>query len=184
MIENPTPTPRSKWLRHAVVALFLCQAASAAMPTVGAAEPATCAVNPAIRQFDFWLGDWTVTYPGTSGSSASTVSATLDSCAVLETWRGDHSHRGENLFAYSAEEKSWHGLFADNEGRVHVLNGKVAAGVAEFYGPSRGENGEAELNRVRVMRVSANEVRQTWEKSTDKGATWGTVFQGDYERGH
>jgi hypothetical protein len=102
---------------------------------------------------------------------------------VVERWDGGRGHTGENLFAYSADDKSWHGMFADNQGRIHVfLDGKVAPGSAEFSGPSRGPQGETILNRVTIHRVSNAHIEQVWEKSSDGGKTWTTVFRGEYTR--
>jgi hypothetical protein len=131
---------------------------------------------------DFWLGDWTVTYPGMSGSAISKVELSLDQCLFVERWDGGQGHTGENMFAYSSDDKSWHGMFADNQGRVHVLEGKVLEGSAEFVGPSRGSNGKAVLNRIKVVRVTVDRVEQSWEKSADHGVTWTTEFRGDYLR--
>jgi hypothetical protein len=153
-----------------------------AAPTFAAADEGTCSSNAESRQMDFWLGDWTVTYPGMSGSSTSKVDVSLDKCLIVESWDGGKGHRGQNMFAYSADDRSWHGMFADNQGRVHVFEGKVAQGSAEFTGPSRGPHGEAVLNRIKVVRVNADKVEQSWEKSTDDGATWKMEFRGEYSR--
>ena len=86
------------------------------------------------------------------------------------------------MFGYSDDDKSWYGMFADNEGRVHIFTrGKVSGGVAEFEGPS-GTNEEKALNRVKVTRLAADKVEQTWEKSSDNGGSWKTVFRGEYAR--
>jgi len=154
----------------------------AALPAFAAAHPESCATNPESRQFDFWVGDWTISYPGGPGGSVSKVTLSLDKCMVVESWDGGKGHRGENMFAYSSDDRRWHGMFADNMGRVHVLEGKVASGTAEFYGPSRGPDGEAVLNRIRIVRLSADKVEQTWEKSKDNGATWNMEFRGEYTR--
>jgi hypothetical protein len=61
-------------------------------------------------------------------------------------------------------------------------SGKVASGTAEFEGTSPGPNGQSVLNRVKVIRLNPNTVEQTWEKSTDKGATWNVAFRGEYLR--
>jgi hypothetical protein len=91
-------------------------------------------------------------------------------------------HKGKNMFAYSLDDKSWHGMFADNQGRVHVFfDGKVASGSAEFSGPSQGANEGTVLNRVRV-RISPDKVAQIWEKLSDNGATWVPEFHGEYSR--
>jgi hypothetical protein len=155
----------------------------AAPHTISATDPAPCSSNPASHQLDYWLGTWTVTALGGSSSSTSKVSLSLDGCMVLENWDGGRGHRGENMFAYSSDDKSWRGMFVDNEGRSHVfVDGKVTSGSAEFYGPSRGPKGENVLNRIRIVRVALNKVEQTWAKSTDNGATWTTVFRGEYSR--
>jgi hypothetical protein len=151
-------------------------------PAASAADSEACSSNIESRQFDFWLGDWTVSYPGAPGGSTSKVSLSLDKCLVVESWDGGKGHKGENMFAYSSDDKSWHGMFADNQGRVHVFEGKLAAGTAEFYGPGRNANGASVLNRIRVVRVNANKVEQSWEKSNDNGATWNMEFRGEYSR--
>jgi hypothetical protein len=154
----------------------------AAPSAFGAQDSNPCSANSESRQMDFWLGDWTVTYPGMSGSATSKVYLSLDQCVIAENWDGGKGHKGENIFGYSSDDKSWHGLFADNQGRVHVFEGKVAQGSAEFVGTSRGPNGEAVLNRIKVIRVTPNRVQQTWEKSRDNGVTWTAEFQGNYDR--
>jgi hypothetical protein len=158
---------------------FLASGSASAAP-----DAAACSANQANRQLDFWLGDWTVTYPGMAGNSASKVSLDLGKCLLVESWDGAKGHTGKNMFAYSADDQTWHGMFADNEGRVHIFEGKVSNGSAEFTGPSRGPDGQKVLNRIKVVRVDANNVEQSWEKSTDNGATWATAFNGHYSRKH
>lgn len=159
-----------------VVTLSVCA------PAFAAADTSPCVSNPASRQMDFWLGDWTIGGPGGSGSATSKVHLELDKCMVVESWDGGRGHTGQNMFAYSPDDKKWHGMFADNEGRVHVFEGTVAASSAEFIGASRGPNGEADLNRIRIVRVSPDKVEQIWEKSSDHGATWKLAFRGEYDR--
>jgi len=143
----------------------------------------SCAANPANRQFDYWLGNWKIGSAGSPRNAHSTVTLSLDKCLVIENWVGGAGHHGQNMFGYSADDKSWYGMFADNEGRVHVFtSGKVSDGAAEFEGTSRGPNDNSVLNRVKVTRLDANKVEQTWEKSNDNGATWNLVFRGEYWR--
>jgi hypothetical protein len=167
------------WLKiFLFVAIALCSY-RAAPPAF--ANP-TCSANPESRRMDFWLGDWTVTYPGMPGSANSKVYVELDKCMIVESWGGGKGHSGKNMFAYSDDDKSWYGMFADNQGRVHVFEGKVVNGSGEFTGPSRGPNGKTVLNKIRIMRGNVNQVQQSWEKSTDNGATWTMEFHGDYTR--
>lgn len=143
----------------------------------------SCAANSRNRQLDYWLGNWKIGPAGAPGNPHSTVTLSLDKCLVVENWDGGGGHHGQNVFGYSADDKSWYGLFADNQGRVHVFtSGKVADGTAEFEGTSRGPNGRSILNRVKVIQLKPNKVEQSWEKSNDNGATWNVVFRGEYSR--
>ena len=173
-------------LRSFRCALFLIAVVFAvstpAIPALAAARAGECSKNPANREFDFWLGNWAVTYPSATSGATSTVSLDLGQCLIVESWNGGEGHSGKNMLAYSVDDKSWHGMFADNQGRVHVFAGKVAAGVAEFQGPSVGRDGETVLNRIKVVRKTPDKVEQLWEQSTDNGANWKTVFQGEYSR--
>jgi hypothetical protein len=162
-----------------VVAAFFCLAPRR---TFAAGDSPSCSENPDARLFDFWLGEWTVTYPGASGSGTSKVSFALDKCIVIESWENGTGLKGENVFAYNSEDKNWQGLYADNHGRVHVFAGNVTPGSAEFRGPSRGPDGKPVLNRIKLVRLSNDKVEQSWEKSADNGKTWTTEFRGEYTR--
>ena len=102
-------------------------------------QPAPCAVNAENRQLDYGLGNWKIGIAGSSSDAHSTVRLLLDKCLVVENWEGGRGHSGQNSLGYSADDRSWYGMFADNEGRVHVFtSGKVSAGSAEFTGTAEG----------------------------------------------
>ncbi len=163
--------------------LFLITAALcshlAMLPAYSAAETASCATSSDARQLDYWLGDWAVASPG---SPQQDLSFARQVPAGGELEQRHYRPRGRNVLAYNSEDKTWHGLFVDNRGRVHVLKGAVAPVSAEFDGPSRDANGKAVLNRVKVLRVTADNVEQIWEKSPDNGASWTTEFRMEYSR--
>jgi hypothetical protein len=181
--EEKMSDPRiSLWFRSFLFIVAVGCAFVSAPSTLGATGSESCSANPESRQMDFWLGDWTVTYPGMPGNANSKVHLELDKCLIVESWDGGKGHKGENMFAYSDDDKNWHGMFADNQGRVHAFEGKVANGTGEFTGPSRGPDGQTVLNRIKIVRVNANKVEQSWEKSKDNGVTWTLEFHGEYTR--
>jgi hypothetical protein len=170
------------WLKGALCLFITTSGWLVSRPTFAASESATCSDDSEARQLDFWLGEWTVTFPGAAGSGSSRVYLALDQCLLTESWDSGTGLKGENTFAYSPDDKAWHGLYADNRGRSHVFDGQVKSGHAEFAGPSHSSKGQLMLNRVKLERLTNNTLRQTWEKSADDGATWKLEFRGDYSR--
>jgi hypothetical protein len=148
-----------------------------------ATDTEACSTIAESRQLDYWLGDWTIATSEVPGAATSKVYLVLDQCMLVESWKDGRGHAGENMFAYNPEEKSWHGMFADNRGHVHIFtSGRVALGTAEFDGPSHGPDGKTVLNRIRVVRLTADKVEQTWEQSSGNGVHWTSVFHGEYSR--
>jgi hypothetical protein len=175
---------KHRWhIRCLLCFAVLAMCTSLGSQAFGAMQSDTCAANQSSRQLDFWLGEWTIAGPVGKPDGTSRVHLALDKCMVVESWSAGPGHEGENMFAYSQDDHSWHGMFADNEGRVHVfVDGKVTGGDAVFSGPSRGPNGETLLNRISIARVGANRVTQLWQKSADNGITWSTECRGEYSR--
>ena len=153
------------------------------LPLLAEAGAGACTTGPSARLLDYWLGDWSVGAPGSPDTGHSRVSLSLDKCLMIESWGSNTSdHNGENALAYNSDDKIWYALFADNRGRVHALQGSVVRGAVEFTGPSRDAKGAAELTKVKIVRVTNDEVEQIWEKSHDQGASWTPDFRMVYSR--
>lgn len=173
---------KSPLVQYLLLLAAACACNCLGSQNVGATESPRCATIAQSRQLDFWLGHWTIVGPDGKPNGTSRVHLALASCVIIESWSGGQGHEGENMFAYSQDDGIWHGMFADNEGRVHVFAGTVNSGVAIFSGPSRGPNGENFLNRITIARAKSEGVMQLWEKSANGGATWSTEFRGKYTR--
>lgn len=155
----------------------------AALPSRAVAGQPPCAADAQGRALDFWLGHWTVSDGEQPNRATSVVSLQLGECLVVENWSDAAGHRGENLFGYNLDSKTWGGMFADNRGHIHIFaQGTVAGNRAEFDGGSRGPNGKEILNRISIVRDTTDDIEQTWQQSADGGITWRTVFQGKYSR--
>ena len=165
--------------------IILITALACLTPLFSTAENSKpCTKNAEAHQLDFWLGNWTISHNESANTARSRVYSSLDQCILIESWEGDGGHTGENVLAYNSEEKQWLLLFADNFGHAHVFQGKAAPGMVEFSGTSHDSNGDAVLHKLKIVRKDANQVEQSWEKSSDNGTTWNTVFRGEYHRTH
>jgi hypothetical protein len=180
MIQHSRKVP----VASAILVAIVFAVVSAGVPRqLFAADASSCAATPANRALDFWLGDWSVSAPGSAPNAASRISLDQDQCVVIERWDGGRGHTGANFFAYSSDEKIWRGMFTDNQGRVHIFpNGRAEPGRIQFSGSTPGLQGETILNRVTIRRIDENRVEQLWEKSSDGGKSWTDVFRGEYVR--
>ena len=183
MNEN-NKTRASTWGRSLLLVVVTGSFFGLAFNSLGETRPGACAANSESRELDYWLGSWIMTNPGnTSAKGTSNVSVSLDKCLFVERWDSGKGHIAEKMFAYSPDDKTWYGMFADDQGRAHIfLNGTVTSGTAEFHGPSRGPNGKEVLNKLRIVRIPPNGLVETWEKSTDQGVKWTTVYRAEYSR--
>lgn len=183
MTMSRTPSRVTHVLLYLTIAASPGLAALRGSPAHAAAAQPPCAADAAGRGLDFWLGHWNISDGEQPSRATSVVSLQLGKCLVVEHWRDAAGHRGENLFGYNMDARTWNGMFADNEGRIHLFGrGTVAAGRAELYGRSLGPDGKTTLNRISIVRKTRDDVVQTWQKSADNGKTWTTVFQGKYSR--
>ena len=77
--------------------------------------------TPECRQFDFWLGEWDLTWLDKDGNQqhgSNQISAILDSCVVQEQFDGNPAmaFRGVSLSVYDQKNRVWRQTWVDNNG--------------------------------------------------------------------
>lgn len=132
-------------------------------------------------QFDFWIGDWVLTWEG--GSGHNRISSVLDGAVILEEFSADPPEelRGMSLSTVSSETGGWRQTWVDN-----------SHGYLDFTGGLRGDDmilerrGLAQGMEVRQRMVwtdiTPNALTWRWERSDDEGATWRTLWRIAYRR--
>ena len=133
------------------------------------------------RQFDFWVGEWTVSQNGrTAGHNK--ISNIHGGCTILEEYQAaSSSYEGKSFNYYDPADNSWHQIWVDNGGiRLH-LTGGYGDGRMVMSGTRVTGDGTV-LDRITWHNNADGTVRQVWEMSEDDGATWNTFFSGLYER--
>lgn len=145
-----------------------------------APKPAPCTA-PEHRQFDFWLGEWSVTNVATGKSSArNRITAIQGGCAILEEYETG-AYSGTSLNYYDAGDGRWHQSWIDNQGQPLRIHGGLEDGSMVMRTDPGGENGTT-VQRITWTPREDGSVRQHWEVSKDGGAAWSTVFDGIYRR--
>jgi len=155
------------------------------------AETQATQSNPCIdrqqKQFDFWVGEWNLTWPGAkSGEVAhgtNSIQRILDGCVVQENFLGgDSMHlRGTSVSTFDVSSNRWKQTWVDNEGGYLDFVGDFSNGQMILQREAV-RNGEKVLQRMVWKNISANELDWSWESSADGGKTWQVNWPIHYKR--
>lgn len=145
--------------------------------------PAACS-SPEYRQFDFWVGEWTVTNSKGQYAGENHVAVIQNGCVVQENWVGADGGLGTSFNGYFDGDRKWHQTWMDSRGGRLDLAGGLVAGKMILRGevPARGEPGRRILHQITWEKHGEGRVRQRWQSSGDGGQSWTVVFDGTYAR--
>lgn len=164
-----------------IIALFLSSPLMAQQESSESpAAPAPCS-SEKHHQFDFWIGEWTVTANGQE-AGVNSIQPILNGCVLLENWQGAGTGgmAGKSFNLYDAAKDQWHQTWVDGSGTLLELNGGLQNGnmVLQGQSPSPGGKGLT-THRITWTPNPDGSVRQLWDASQD-GQTWSVLFDGLY----
>jgi hypothetical protein len=160
------------------ILMLLAQAASPPPP----APPPACTA-PEHRQFDFWVGEWTVTPTGKPKVVANSLIEKLyGGCVVRENWMPFTGTPGGSLNNYVTDDGRWHQTWVDSSNSRVEFAGGLTDGKMVLLGHWKGVMGPGKdaLIRMTYSKNADGSVRQFGEQSTDFGLTWSTNFDFTY----
>jgi hypothetical protein len=138
--------------------------------------------DPLHRQFDFWVGEWTVSTPDGQPLGKNVITVIQDGCALQESWSDARGGTGTSI--NYVEGDRGHQLWVSNRTGAWPLNitGGLEGGAMVMSGDYVRTDGKRVKARMRWEPIGGGKVRQTWENSEDGGRTWTTLFLGVYTR--
>ncbi|HEY0628469.1 MAG TPA: hypothetical protein VGD23_03990 [Sphingomicrobium sp.] len=132
-------------------------------------------------QFDFWVGDWTVTPTGKDQPVANSLIEKLYAgCAVRENWMPFKGAGGGSLNNFV--DGKWRQTWVDSANSRVEFEGGLVDGKMVLTGFWKGVNGSGKdaLIRMTYSKNADGSVRQHGEQSTDDGKSWSTNFDFTY----
>jgi len=134
------------------------------------------------RQFDFWVGTWSVTEAG-QPAGQNTIEPDLKRCALFESWRSIDGSRGRSINFYDRDRRRWHQTWIDDRGGALELDGGLvgASMVLEGERPDAKAGGSIR-HRITWTPERDGSVRQHWQTAKSANSAWETVFDGRYTR--
>ena len=165
-----------------VVSVLVCALA------VAEDRPANPCAAPQQRQFDFWVGSWTLTWPGEK--PGETVHGTnrivriLDGCVVQENFDGgsDMHLRGTSVTTFDARSGKWKQTWVDNEGGYLDFVGEWKDGQMILAREGVRPDGAKILQRMVWKNIRQDELDWSWEASDNGGKTWQVRWPIHYRR--
>jgi len=155
-----------------------------------AQQPATQA-NPCTvsqqKQFDFWVGEWDLAWPGAkpneTAHGTNSIRRIMDGCVVQENFSGgDAIHlRGISVSTFDTRAGVWKQTWVDNEGGYLDFSGEFKNGHMTLQREAV-RNGSKILQRMVWKNITANELDWSWESSSDGGKTWQVNWPIHYKR--
>lgn len=168
----------SPTLRYLLAPLVLALSAQAgyAQSTLDSACAAT-----EHRQFDFWIGAWTVTDSAGQVLGTNEITRIAGGCGLREHWRGARGGEGMSLNVWQPALGGWTQFWVGTGVVLQLTGGLDANGRMVMEGERRGPGGAAR-DRLTWEPMPEGAVRQIWEVSQDGGATWRRLFVGVYRQ--
>jgi hypothetical protein len=173
-------------IRPAVVVLLLTCLAGARQNN-SAARPKSCA-EPEQKQFEFWVGEWDLTWPGNNPGQTdhgtNSVQRILEGCIVQENFSGAEAMhlRGQSVSIFDASARKWKQTWVDNEGAYLDFVGEFKDGQMVLAREAIRPDGTKALQRMVFKNITHEEFDWSWEASKDGGKSWTVIWPIHYKR--
>ncbi len=135
--------------------------------------------NQPENQFDFWLGEWDVTW-GEDGKGTNRIERILGGKIIQENFVTTE-FQGISVSAYDLERKLWRQTWVDNNGTYLDFTGTFE-GAKMILTRDAIVKGEACRQRMVWYDIRDDEFEWNWERSDDGGKTWRVLWQIHYRR--
>ena len=140
--------------------------------------------------FDFWIGDWSVTWKGADGSPGSgrnRIARVLDGTVIEETFEETPDGKspplkGHSLSVLQKATGKWRQAWADNRGGFFALTAQVDGDKRMFVTDSVRKDGKDTAQRMVFHEIRKDSFTWDWESTSDGGATWRLQWRIEYKR--
>ncbi len=134
-------------------------------------------------QFDFWVGDWQLTWNDTS-KGTNTINKIMDGCTLHENFFDPVlNYKGESWSVYNPATKMWQQTWVDNGGGYIALTGKFENGEMKLSTQARKlPDSKEQIARMVFYNITPKSFDWRWESTNDNGTTWKTNWVIHYKR--
>lgn len=131
--------------------------------------------------FDFWLGDWKLTW-GDSGVASNRIVREMDDRVIAEHFiDASTNYRGSSWSVYDSLSDRWQQTWVDNQGNYFALSGAWMQDRMVLETRPAGTEGRRYYRMV-FRDIERDGFWWEWSVTEDKGATWTQKWRIRYTR--
>ncbi|MEO6637857.1 MAG: hypothetical protein ABIN25_06250 [Ginsengibacter sp.] len=166
--------------KHILFALIILFALSSNAQNLNIQKPCSA---PEASQFDFWVGEWDLTWNDTSHGT-NRIQKIMDGCSVNENfYYPAMKYSGSSWSVYNLQLKLWQQTWVDNQGGYIALSGKFENNeMILATEPRKLPNGKDIISRMVFYNITLASFDWRWESNKDNGTTWQTNWLIHYKR--
>lgn len=142
------------------------------------------------RQFDFWVGQWELSWPASEtserkpGRGTNRIERTLDDCVIAEHFTGTPGMdlRGMSVSTFNQRKGKWQQTWVDNSGGYLDFVGEFKDGEMILVREAVNGKNQKFLQRMVWKNIKPDSLDWSWERSDDGGQTWKVLWPIHYQR--
>jgi hypothetical protein len=138
--------------------------------------------NLAAHQFDFWLGDWNLTW-GDDQHGVNHIRSILDGQVIQENFESESGDKliGLSVSVYNPIDQKWRQTWVDNQGSYLDFVGEMQGDKMILQRHAIVEN-QPVIQRMVWYDIETDRFEWNWERSSNEGQTWKVLWQIHYTR--
>lgn len=153
-------------------------------------SPAPCSSQEA-RQFDFWLGEWDLSWPAEQtggegderGTGTNHIERLFGDCAIEENFATDDGgFQGHSVSVYDSAAGIWRQTWVDSAGAYLSFTGNLDGEVMELRTEPVERDGQTVVSRMIFTDITPDSLEWAWQGSRDGGESWADQWNISYRR--
>lgn len=149
--------------------------------------------TPEARQFDFWLGDWDLTWPADQmggesdeiGRGRNSLTRLFDDCVIEENFMTeDAGFRGHSVSVYDVNAGLWRQTWVDSAGGYISLTGGMEDSVMVLATEPKATESGVVIHRMVFGDIESDSLEWAWQRTADGGGTWSDLWNISYRRSY
>lgn len=143
--------------------------------------------SPESHQFDFWIGKWNLEWTGADGKTyhaINEIKKILGGCVIAENFDASKANgfQGKSFSVYNSSKSKWEQTWVDNSGGYMIFEGGMEGDKMILSLNKVDKQGKPVILRMVFSNITHDSLDWHWQRSSDNGKYWQTLWHLKYRR--